>query len=373
MPKVLAIEPYYGGSHKAFIDGYRAHSGLEMDLIRMPARKWKWRMRGAALEVGRLLPAVGPDVVLASDFLDLAALVGQRREVLATVPCAAYFHENQLTYPLLEESERDYQFGFTNITTCMAADSVIFNSAYHMEEFLGGVERLLKRMPDCVPHGVPEAIRGKATVVPPGVDFEAVSRARATAAPRTGPLRVLWNHRWEFDKGPEAFFSVMGRLADEGCEFELAVLGETFSQWPAIFDEARERFARQLRAFGYVESRQEYLRVLAESDVVVSTALHEFFGLAVVEAICAGCAPLLPRRLSYPEILPEHAHGMHLYGSLEELGDWLSRWMARPQEARSMDLSEAMRKFDWADVAPRLDAVLEGLARPEIQRPTAHP
>jgi hypothetical protein len=37
---------------------------------------------------------------------------------------------------------------------------------------------------------------------------------------------------------------------------------------------------------------------------VVSTALHEFQGLSVLEASQAGCLPLVPDRLCYPEMYP---------------------------------------------------------------------
>ena len=155
MLRVLALEPYYGGSHKAFLDGYRLHSRHGVELLTMPARKWKWRMRGAALTMHEALHAGRGafDVVLAGDYLDLAALAGMSPPVLAGVPRVAYFHENQLTYPVAGEDERDYQFGFTNITTCLAADRVLFNSRYHLDDFLAAAESLLRRMPDCVPAG----------------------------------------------------------------------------------------------------------------------------------------------------------------------------------------------------------------------------
>jgi glycosyltransferase involved in cell wall biosynthesis len=330
-----------------------------VDAITMPARKWKWRMRGAAIHVADLLPASPPDVILASDYLDLAALAGLRRDRLGGVPLVAYFHENQLTYPLPAADERDYQYGFTNITTCLAADRVLFNSRYHMEAFIGAAGRLLRKMPDCLPERVPERIRERAHVVPVGVDFESVDRLRPHAETRSGPLCILWNHRWEFDKAPEVFFDAMERLDAEGCEFELAVVGQTFRTAPPAFERARQRLARRLRAFGYVESREDYLRLLLESDVVVSTAIHEFFGIAVVEAVYAGCVPLLPNRLSYPEILPEQLHAGHLYESPEEMWERLRRWTARPDEPRAMDLRGSVSRFGWSAVAPQLDAVMD--------------
>ena len=43
-----------------------------------------------------------------------------------------------------------------------------------------------------------------------------------------------------------------------------------------------------------MRDRGEYLELIGTCDVVASTARHEFFGIAVAEAMAAGCAPLLP-------------------------------------------------------------------------------
>jgi glycosyltransferase involved in cell wall biosynthesis len=41
----------------------------------------------------------------------------------------------------------------------------------------------------------------------------------------TGPLRIVWNHRWEWDKGPDQLFNALYNLKDAGLDFRLSVLG----------------------------------------------------------------------------------------------------------------------------------------------------
>ena len=361
MLRILALEPYYGGSHKAFLDGYRRHSRHALELLTLPAHKWKWRMRAGALtfaEELRLRPGEF-DVVFASDYLDLAAFASICPRPVARLPRVVYFHENQLTYPVQHEDERDYQFGFTNITTCLAADRVLFNSRFHLKDFADGAARLLRKTPGRAPDWAPARVRERSEVVPVGVDLASIDAARGGADARGGPLTVLWNHRWEYDKGVDDFFELMMEVQAEGREFELVVTGQSFRETPPVVEKARRRLAPCTRAFGYVEGRDDYCKLLLESDVVVSTAKQEFFGISVVEAVYAGCTPLLPDGLSYPELLPPDAHADCLYAGRDELKERLVRLMACPAEARTRDLGPAMARFGWDAVAPLLDDVME--------------
>lgn len=356
--RVLAIEPYYGGSHRAFLDGLVRHSRHAWAVLTMPARKWKWRMRGAALSFARQLDQPF-DLLFVTDFLDLATLVGLEPERLAAVPKVVYLHENQLTYPVEREDERDYQFGFTNITTCLAADRVFFNSEFHRREFLDAAHHLLRRMPDQVPGGVREAIAERSAVLPLGCDLAELD---LDAPPREGPALILWNHRWEYDKGPEDFFSVLFDLADEGLPFRVAVAGETFRQAPIIFDVARRRLAEHIEHFGYLKSRGAYARLLHRADIAVSTALHEFFGIAAVEAMYCGCFPLWPNRLTYPELLPEEIQPDHLYSDLDDLAARLRHAITHIAETRQVDLRDIAARFDWRARIAAYDDALEAVA-----------
>ncbi|MBN2711780.1 MAG: DUF3524 domain-containing protein, partial [Planctomycetes bacterium] len=196
--RILALEPFLGGSHKAFLDGWRAHSRHDFTILGYPDYKWKWRMRHSALGFAEKIRndkmrGSGWDVIFCSDMLDLAQFKGLAPRV-ANLPAVCYFHENQLTYPVRDERERDLHFAFTNMTSALAADEVWFNSEFHRASFLEGLDKFLSRMPDNSPVMVPGKIKQKSRVVPQGI-YPMPQRGER----RAGPIRILWAARWEHD------------------------------------------------------------------------------------------------------------------------------------------------------------------------------
>ena len=301
--KVLFVEPFYGGSHKLFADRVVELSGHHVELLTLPASFWKWRMRGAHLslapKIRKVLP--GADCLLVSDMISLAELLGVIPE-LGGLPTIVYFHENQLSYPVPKGESPDAHFGFTNLSSALAASRLVFNSRFHLEEFLGGIEPFLKAMPDHRPRGLGKILEGKSSVIYPGVDCGELDRYKPGPGRGGVPITILWNHRWEFDKGPRAFFRVLKALAGQGLPFKVNLAGENFQAKPTPFLEAKEFLGDRLGTYGYIRGRDEYIRTLWESDVVVSTSKQEFFGISLLEAVYCGCFPLVPNRLVYPEI-----------------------------------------------------------------------
>lgn len=53
-----------------------------------------------------------------------------------------------------------------------------------------------------------------------------------------------------------------------------------------------------IQHFGFCASKEEYYSILSKTDVCVSTALHEFFGVSVIEAAALGNHCICPNRLS---------------------------------------------------------------------------
>ncbi len=347
---ILILEPYYGGSHKAFLSGL-LNLPLNLELMTLPARNWKWRMRLAAPYFAQMLHKNRQryDRILCSSYVDVAAFRGIAPGWVREVPLLTYFHENQFAYPVQVDDERDVHFSLTNVTTALASDRLAFNSTYNLTSFLEGTERIMKHSPDLKLDHASSSINDKSTVLSPGIDFSFID-AEQDNKRNYAPV-IVWNHRWEHDKNPELFFSTLFKLDEEGIDFQLIVLGQSFKNSPKIFKEAKIKLAHRILHFGYVSQKQDYARWLKKGDIVVSTANHEFFGIAVIEAVRAGCRPLLPNRLSYPELFP----GEFLYSENE----FMHRLKKEILTCKRLNQSQAVKltnPFSWSTLEPAYNA-----------------
>jgi glycosyltransferase involved in cell wall biosynthesis len=141
----------------------------------------------------------------------------------------------------------------------------------------------------------------------------------------------------------------------------LAVVGEATRKWPPVFDRARKILADRLVRFGYIPDREAYRAVVRQSDIVVSTALHEFFAMPVVEAVAAGCFPLVPARLSYPEIIPASWQETFFYATERDLRIKLTSLLRGKGEwDRAHKLAEHVERYDWRNMIRTYD---DGLVR----------
>ncbi|WP_323750594.1 tRNA-queuosine alpha-mannosyltransferase domain-containing protein [Marinobacter sp.] len=302
-PRILLLSAYDAASHKRWreqlthlLPEYQWHS------LVLPPRFFQWRIRGNALSwLDEPCLHERWDLVIATSMVDLATLRGLH-PLLASTPCLLYMHENQFAFPISQKQQGRVEPQMVNLYSAVAADFVAFNSAWNRDSFVGGAQALLDKMPDAVPDRVIERIQHKSDVIPVPIEdrlFTDVPRVINRACPH-----LLWNHRWEYDKGPDRLLNFLERLEQRRQPYKLSVVGEGFRNHPNAFGEIDARFTHRLEHWGFLASRSAYDDLLRKADVVLSTALHDFQGLSMLEAMASGCVPLAPDRLAYREYVP---------------------------------------------------------------------
>ncbi|MEZ5342548.1 MAG: DUF3524 domain-containing protein [Acidimicrobiales bacterium] len=365
--KLLLVEPWFTGSHQQWAEGYRAVSRHDVRLAALPGERWRWRLRAGALEIApRVLEVVGdgwsPEVVLVSGLIDVAVLKGLLSERLGHPAWVIYQHESQIVYPN-PEGTIDVEATMHNANSWMVADLVVFNSVFHR----GAVMDALAACPAGLTRPVAEAVAGRladrSVVAGVGIDL---SWTTTKADSRHDEPWILWPHRWDWDKRPDLLLRALRKLRTATAAFGLVLAGEDGNE-SAVKDAIEAEFAPNIVACGPFDP-MTYRRLVLQSDIVVSCADHEFFGVGIVEALAAGCVGVLPNRLSYPGLVgPLNARllydgksfGAALAAAVlaAAAGDHNPTWPAQIA-------ADLRHHFDWAVLGPHYDAFVEAIVRP---------
>ncbi len=292
-PRILLLSAYDAGSHRRWREQLVAtQPEFDWQVLTLAPRYFRWRIRGNALSwLDQPLLQQRWDALVVTSMVDLVSIRGFHRHLAAT-PALLYMHENQFAYPDSDQQHASADPKVVNLYSALAADQVVFNSAWNRDSFLQQAGAFLRRLPDGVPSGIVERIRDRSSVIPVPIEDRLFIARRSSGVPAVPHL--LWNHRWEYDKGPERLQALLDALASAGQDFRLSVVGEQFRNQPAAFRTIHQRYQNRLLNWGYLASRADYDRLLASADVVVSTAVHDFQGLAMLEAMASGCLALAP-------------------------------------------------------------------------------
>lgn len=350
-PRILLLSAYDTTSHRLWRERLQGlFPNAQWCQLSLPARHFEWRVRSNSLHWGLGdFPELEADwdLLIATSMVDLAALRGLR-PALACLPTLLYFHENQFVYPGNPEAtpkrETNIEPLLIPVYSALCADFVVFNSTFNRDSFLRGVGDLFARLPDKLPPAAWQKLEASRILpVPVAVDY-APRPARAMQS----PLQVIWNHRWEYDKGPELLLALARELVARQAPIQLHVVGQQFRRQPDEFAEIC-KLCTQLSAqqdlpapqLGFLSERGDYETLLTGCDVVLSTAWHEFQGLGVQEACLAGCRPLAPNDLAYPEYLPKeclYERGPSPEASAVVIAERLLQWQLRGLKGEILDL-----------------------------------
>ena len=356
--KIIIIEPFLTGSHKAWAEGYANTSTHEVEIISLPGRFWKWRMHGGAVTLAKRYDKLNfnPHLILATDMLNLPVF---QSLVSPECPVAIYFHENQFTYPWSPNDEdvelqRDKHYGFINYSSALSSDHVYFNSKFHLDSFFAGLEDFLRQFPDYREIQNIDKIRAKSSVLYLGMDLKKFDNYKVEKSENELPL-ILWNHRWEHDKNSEVFFDALIELSKKGSIFKLAVLGEEFKEELPCFTKARETLKQHIVQFGYTDSFEDYAQWLWKADILPVTSNQDFFGGSIMEAVYCNTIPLLPKRLTYPELFNENDNPQLFYKDEDELIKKLGSFIENIDKIRKQKLNKIDEKYDWSIMAEEYD------------------
>lgn len=301
--KILLLSAYDALSHQYWRKGLVKHfPEHEWTVLALPPRYFSWRMRGNSLSWAygeRALLEMDYDLLICTSMTDLSALRGMVPK-LADIPALCYFHENQFAYPESSQQQQSVELLILNIYTALAADQVLFNTGYNRQTFLEGAAKLLKKLPDFVPPDVIRRLEQTSAVLPVPLPEEVFLPAEVEHNQQ--PLHIIFNHRWEYDKAPERMFRALNLLAERKVSFIVHVVGQSFRHIPPVFQEMKAALGAYIGEWGFVDSVADYRKLLQTSDLVLSTAIHDFQGIAVLEGVAAGCIPVVPDRLAYTEL-----------------------------------------------------------------------
>ena len=364
---ILYVEPYYSGSHKTWIDSYKEYSKNNIEIISLPGKKWKWRMHGGAVSLGNQFNELNQrfDLIICSDMLNLPVFKSLCNKNIQNSKFAMYFHENQLSYPWSPndkdiQEKRDYHYAFINYTSSLISDYNFFNSSYHFNSYIKELKKYLKKMPDFRNINSIDEIADKSDVLYIGCDLKNIYE-KFSNKEKKDPI-ILWNHRWEYDKNPELFFRTLFKIKEKNIKFSLIIVGKKYSQYPQIFDEANIKLKDEIIFNGYCESRQEYISKIRQSNILPVTSNQDFFGISIMEAICAGNYPVLPERLTYPELFDiENNHDI-FYKNDKEFERKLIQVIENINNFNIAKLQqELLDKFDWNRMSFEYDKLFKSI------------
>ncbi|XP_069717691.1 tRNA-queuosine alpha-mannosyltransferase isoform X5 [Phaenicophaeus curvirostris] len=378
---VLLIEAFYGGSHKQLMDLLQEELQDDCVLCTLPAKKWHWKARTAALYFMQTVPtSANYRILFASSVLNLAELVALRSD-LGKLKKVLYFHENQLIYPVQKCQERDFQYGYNQILSCLVADVVVFNSAFNMESFLTSIGKFMKLIPDHRPKDLEKIIRPKCQVLYFPVRFPDVSRfmpqhklahlEKVIGVERNGDAYQL-----EGLPGQEKSRTLGGLMKSSNAHHESGLC----EAQPGLYTTQCEGLSSPLMALARLnksdasestnphqeeEDKQNLtfnLCNISSGQDYQQRPLHIAWPHRWIEAVYCGCYPLCPKALVYPEIFPAE----YLYSTPEQLFKRLQNFCKRPDIVRKHLYKGETAGFSWAALGGKFRSLLAAEPREDL-------
>lgn len=312
-----------------FVDGQTLTSAVETGVVldAIGTNYWKFTQLTTVCQMFRTGAIKDGDVFFTMDVWHpgleaipyMATLTGLQVKVYGFLHAGSYT-AGDFAVPMAPWA-RHFEQGWAAV-----CDGVFVGTEFHRQDFLqkrfpvGSAEHTLS---------LPEAAAKVHVTGNPFDTADVLSAVRRILPPNQRLKVIIFPHRWDREKRPDVFMDMMDKLWERRQDFEVIITTSrpTFhSNDPALIDQlARSKFYHRVLA-GL--TKEQYYGCLNQARVFVSTAEEENFGYCVVEAATLGCSPVVPNRLSHPEVLNQDPR--FLYDTSDEALEKIDRFLDCP-------------------------------------------
>jgi glycosyltransferase involved in cell wall biosynthesis len=193
-----------------------------------------------------------------------------------------------------------------------------------------------------------EAMPGlRVSLLPNGID---VSAWRSRPRARDGEMHVVTAMRLHRKKRPLALLQAFAQARASGCPITLGVFGDG-PERPSLERWVRRRDLRTCIHFHGARPRRDLRDAYARAHLFALPSRLEAFGLAALEARCAGL-PVVAMRSSGVGDFLEHQRNALLADDDEQLAEHITR-LARDDSLRTSlaAMQGDVLRYDWSEVA----------------------
>ena len=110
--------------------------------------------------------------------------------------------------------------------------------------------------------------------------------------------------------------------------------------------------------FGFTKSFENYGKWLWKADILPVSSKQDFFGGSIMEAVYCKTIPLLPRRLTYPELFQIKDNSKLFYEDESDFLEKLTVILQNITELRQEHYQQIAEKYDWSNMVKIYDREL---------------
>jgi glycosyltransferase involved in cell wall biosynthesis len=337
-------------------ESLRAHPGLHVDLVPVPARSWlagerllSFRGRQVAQRTTMLHP--GSRVVVNGGNCFWGDINWVHRVHHAWSPGVVdgpWMHRLKHRLASLSAKRRE-------MLSLRSARLVIANSSLTRRHLI----ELLNVKPDAV-HAV--QLGSESDWAPVTAVERHDARERLRLPPDRLVVAFIGAIGYDNNKGLDTLFHAWKELSgrpDWNAVLVIAGDGRALPQWKDRV--SRSDFSSQIRFLGFTERITE---VLAAADLLVSPVRYESYGLNVQEALCRGIPAIVSAGAGVAERYPRELRALLLPDpeDTEDLVDRMLNWRGARNywKERVTEFSNELRKYSWRDMAERFYSLASG-------------